>query len=129
VPDPAAASGRQRGGEPVEDRRRRELGIVIAVTETFVPEGAPTVAPARPDPTLDDGDHERMSHIVLEGFKLRKGRFVPAGTNVVEGMVTGTPVRALCGKVWVPGRDPTRYPLCPTCREIALARGWRLPAS
>jgi Protein of unknown function (DUF3039) len=33
-------------------------------------------------------------------------------------MVTGTPVVALCGKVWVPSRDPKRYPVCPTCKEI-----------
>ena len=33
-------------------------------------------------------------------------------------MVTGTPVTALCGKVWVPSRDPKRYPVCPTCKEI-----------
>ncbi len=30
----------------------------------------------------------------------------------------GTPVTALCGKVWVPSRDPQRYPVCPTCKEI-----------
>jgi hypothetical protein len=30
--------------------------------------------------------------------------------------------------VWVPRRDPNRYQLCPTCREIAEANGWRLPA-
>lgn len=89
---------------------------------------SPTLAPARPEPVLDDSDRERMAHIVLEGFMPQDGDFVPAGTNVVEGMVTGTPVRALCGKVWVPGRDPKRYQLCPTCREIAEGRGWRVPA-
>ena len=25
---------------------------------------------------------------------------------------------ALCGKVWVPGRDPNKFPVCPTCKEI-----------
>ncbi len=84
-------------------------------------------APARADPALD-GDHERMSHIVLEGFKPEKGEFLPAGTSVVESLVTGAPVRALCGKVWVPSRDPKRYPLCPTCREIAARQGWKVPA-
>ncbi len=98
------------------------------------------LSPTTADPDLD-GEHERMSHIVLEGF--RPGgvggdgaaagdggsTFVPAGPTVVESMVNGTAVRALCGKVWVPGRDPRRFPLCPTCREIAEARGWRIPAS
>jgi hypothetical protein len=86
-----------------------------------------TLAPTRVDPELD-GDHERMSHIVLEGFKPDKGDFVSAGPSVVEGMVNGTAVKALCGKIWVPGRNPKRYALCPTCREIAEARGWKVPA-
>ena len=32
--------------------------------------------------------------------------------------VTGTPVIALCGKVWVPSRDPERFPVCPECKDI-----------
>ena len=75
-----------------------------------------------------DGGHERMAHIVLEGYKPDSGDFVSAGPSVVEGMVNATPVRALCGKTWVPGRDPRRYPLCPTCKEIAEGMGWRIPA-
>ncbi|MDA8058209.1 MAG: DUF3039 domain-containing protein [Actinomycetota bacterium] len=86
-----------------------------------------TLAPTRSEPQLD-GDHERMSHIVLEGFTPDGGDFVSAGPTVVEGIVNGTAVRALCGKVWVPGRDPKRYPLCPTCKEIAERQGWKLPA-
>jgi hypothetical protein len=99
------------------------------VPATLEPGSTTVVAPAQPEAVVDEGDHERMTHIVLEGFKVRRGRrFLSTGTNVVEGMVNGTPVRALCGKTWVPGRDPGRYPLCPTCREIAEARGWKLPA-
>ena len=33
-------------------------------------------------------------------------------------MINGTPVVALCGKVWVPSRDPERFPTCPECKEI-----------
>jgi len=33
-------------------------------------------------------------------------------------MVMGTPVIALCGKVWVPSRAPERFPVCPECEEI-----------
>ncbi|HLI15653.1 MAG TPA: DUF3039 domain-containing protein [Acidimicrobiales bacterium] len=76
-----------------------------------------------------DGDHERLTHIVLEGFQRDEGAFIPAGPTVVEGIVNGTAVRALCGKVWVPRHDPKRYPLCPTCREIAEGYGWRVPAT
>jgi DUF3039 family protein len=89
----------------------------------------PVVAPGRTDPAIDEGDHERMSHIVLEGFTPKEGEYVSAGPSVVEGIVNGTAVRALCGKVWVPGRDPKRYPLCPTCKEVAEGMGWKLPAT
>jgi Protein of unknown function (DUF3039) len=86
-----------------------------------------TLAPARPDPELDDGDHDRMAHIVLEGYTPKGGDFVSTGPSVVEGMVNRTAVRALCGKEWVPGRDPGRYGLCPTCKEIAQSMGWKVP--
>jgi hypothetical protein len=67
--------------------------------------GAQTVEDVRTRPTLDDGDHERFSH------------YVPKA-KLTEALVTGTPVTALCGKVWVPSRDPKRYPVCPTCKEL-----------
>jgi hypothetical protein len=79
--------------------------------------------------TLDDGDHERFTHIVLEGYTPKKGDFVPIDNSVVDAMVNATPVRALCGKVWVPGRDPAKYPVCPTCKEIAESLGWSLPGA
>jgi len=83
-------------------------------------------------PELDEGDHDRMAHIVLEGYTptkgRKKGKFVSAGPSVVEGIVNRTAVRALCGKEWVPGRDPKRYGLCPTCKEIAQSMGWKIPA-
>lgn len=85
------------------------------------------IAPVNVDPELD-GDHERMAHIVLEGVKFGEDDFVSVGPSVVEGMVNGTAVKALCGKIWVPGRDPKKYPLCPTCKEIAESQGWKVPA-
>lgn len=54
---------------------------------------------------LEPGDHERFSHYVKK-------------EKIVESAVMGTPVIALCGKVWVPGRDPQKFPICPTCKEI-----------
>ena len=54
---------------------------------------------------LEPGDHERFSHYVRK-------------EKIVESAVMGIPVRALCGKVWVPGRDPEKFPICPTCKEI-----------
>jgi hypothetical protein len=63
----------------------------------------------REQPKLADGDSERFAHIV-------RGR-----DKVTEAYVLGKPVVALCGKRWVPTRDPKRYPVCPTCKEIAAA--------
>lgn len=58
------------------------------------------------DETSDEtGDHDRFAHYV------RKDK-------IVESAVTGVPVRALCGKVWVPGRDPSKFPICPDCQKI-----------
>ncbi len=99
--------------------RRASLCEMSAVSET-------ALAPPKP---LLDGDHERMAHIVLEGVSTDDGEFVSAGPTVVEGIVMGTPVRALCGKIWVPGRDPKKYPLCHTCKEIAEQMGWAVPAT
>lgn len=84
---------------------------------------------AETTPVLEDGDHDRFTHLVLEGFTPESGEFVSVENSVVDAMVNATPVRALCGKVWVPGRDPSRYPVCPTCREVAAALGWDLPAT
>ena len=42
-------------------------------------------------------------------------------TSVTEGYVLGTPVLAICGKLFIPSRDPEKFPLCPICKEIAEA--------
>ena len=76
---------------------------------------------------VEPDDHERFSHIVLEGYGQSDDEFVKLGPSVMEGIVYGTPVTALCGKVWVPNRDPNRYPLCPTCKEVVDRNGWPLP--
>jgi hypothetical protein len=54
---------------------------------------------------LEDGDHERFAHYVQKD-------------KILESALTGKPVRALCGKVWVPGRDPEKFPVCPDCKKI-----------
>ena len=59
----------------------------------------------KPDLSHGDGDHERFAHYVQK-------------EKILESAVTGTPVVALCGKVWVPSRDPNRYPVCPDCKRI-----------
>ena len=53
----------------------------------------------------EPGDHERFSHYVKK-------------EQILESAITGKPVKALCGKMWTPNRDPEKFPVCPTCREI-----------
>jgi hypothetical protein len=55
--------------------------------------------------TTDDGDHERFAHYADRD-------------KITEAMISGTPVIALCGKVWVPSRDPKKYPVCPECKRL-----------
>ena len=98
------------------------LGRVLLVgsTETDIRVNSASVT--------DDGDHDRFTHIVLEGYTPKDGEFVALENSVVDAMVNATPVRALCGKVWVPNSDPRNSPICPTCREIAESLGWSVPA-
>lgn len=53
----------------------------------------------------EPGDHERFSHYVKKD-------------KVVESAVTGKAITALCGKKWIPSRDPQKFPICPTCKEL-----------
>lgn len=36
----------------------------------------------------------------------------------MEALIEGIPIMALCGKIWVPSKDPSKYPVCPECAEI-----------
>jgi hypothetical protein len=38
--------------------------------------------------------------------------------SVTEGYVLGTPVIAICGKIFIPSRNPERLRVCPICKEI-----------
>ncbi len=53
----------------------------------------------------EGGDHDRFSHWARK-------------SDITAAHVHGTPVIALCGKVWVPSRDPKKYPVCPDCQRI-----------
>lgn len=64
-----------------------------------------TVLDQRSESLLDEGDHERFAHYVNK-------------TDMTRSAVTGTPVRALCGKKWVPTRNPESFPVCPDCKNI-----------
>ncbi|RSX50226.1 hypothetical protein D2E23_1774 [Bifidobacterium callimiconis] len=53
----------------------------------------------------DDGDADRFAHYVSK-------------ERMAESRLTGRPVVALCGKVWVPKHNPSDYPVCPDCKRI-----------
>ena len=74
--------------------------------ETGTDERASTTTITRPEPRIaEPGDNERFAHYVRK-------------EKILEAAVSGKPVIALCGKVWVPNRDPERFPVCPACKEI-----------
>jgi hypothetical protein len=59
----------------------------------------------RTDERLQPGDHERLAHIIRKSDQMR-------------AYIYGEEVTALCGKRWVPTRDPDRFPVCPECRSM-----------
>jgi hypothetical protein len=67
--------------------------------------GTDVLPEERTDHRVDEGDHDRFAHYVDR-------------SKLTEAHVLGTPVIALCGKVWVPSRDPTRFPVCPECKRL-----------
>lgn len=59
---------------------------------------------ATTDPELEE-DEPKIAHIVKKDDQMR-------------GYIEGTPIMALCGKVWVPSRDPNPLPVCEECKDI-----------
>lgn len=62
----------------------------------------------KPDTQTTDGDGEERD---------RQKHYVPHA-ELEAAIFSGRPARALCGKLWVPSRDPDKYPLCKTCKKI-----------
>jgi hypothetical protein len=79
----------------------------VSETEVLPDQGTRVREDTKPDLSHGggDGDHDRFKHYVDK-------------RKLVDSMVTGTPIVAICGKVWVPSRNPDRYPVCPACAEI-----------
>lgn len=71
------------------------------VTDTSID----TTTDVRIDPKLGDGDHDKFAHYVNKN-------------EIVESAVSGKQVIALCGKKWIPNRDPSAFPVCPSCKAI-----------
>jgi hypothetical protein len=101
---------------PTDGRATRHT--LVAMSEPQIPLDDPLAPQAQPSTSTavlereqveeqlqEPGDHERFSHYVRK-------------EKILESALSGEPVVALCGKVWVPGRDPKKFPVCPTCKEI-----------
>jgi hypothetical protein len=54
---------------------------------------------------VENGDHDLFAHYT----KL---------ADAIESYKTGMAVISLCGKEWVPSRDPDSFPTCGTCVSI-----------
>ena len=54
---------------------------------------------------LDDEGNEIFAHYAEK-------------VSITAGYVMGTPVQAICGKVFVPSKNPEKLKVCPTCKEI-----------
>jgi hypothetical protein len=91
----------------------RTFGALVAARASVDVRPAPTLpsidTEERTTPSTGDGDHDRFTHYVARRELERYRR-------------TGRPVTALCGKRWRPDGDPSRYPMCATCSEIAAER-------
>jgi hypothetical protein len=84
--------------------------LVSMSTPTFEPQAEPdrggsTLVKEETDYRYDPGDSERFAHYADRD-------------EIMEASVFGTPITALCGKVWVPSRDPGRFPVCQQCKDI-----------
>lgn len=53
----------------------------------------------------ENGDHDLFAHYAKK-------------TDIERAVFDGAVIKALCGKEWTPNRDFTKFPVCPTCKEI-----------
>jgi hypothetical protein len=58
---------------------------------------------------------------VIDNFKEKKFAHYAEKTSVTKGYILGTPVLALCGKLFIPSRDPEKFTICPICKDISEA--------
>lgn len=73
------------------------------MSDTSVLEHVETNTTTQPGNGDGDGDHERFAHYVHKA-------------DLERATFTGVPATALCGKKWLPTKDPSRFPVCPDCK-------------
>ncbi len=73
----------------------------------------------RPDVDIDvDIDEVTETGEPTRAHIVKVGPGEKAAAKILEARVTGTPIEALCGYVWVPSRDPKRLPMCEECKNV-----------
>jgi len=58
-----------------------------------------------------------------EGEEQPDAAHIVTQEDLIHSQITGEAIRALCGKMWVPRRNPDDYPLCQACLEVFNASG------
>lgn len=56
-------------------------------------------------PAMENDHGARIAHYALK-------------EDITRAFITGDKIAALCGKVWVPARDPNLFPICNKCEQI-----------
>lgn len=77
----------------------------------------PGSGPSGPGSSTDTLEREELREEVEPGDRERFAHYVRK-EKIMESALSGEPVIALCGKVWTPGRDPQKFPVCPECKDI-----------
>lgn len=65
-------------------------------------------------PSLDQAPVE----VLTEDEEAPDAAHIVTQADLIHSQVTGEAIKALCGKMWVPKRNPDNYPLCQACTEI-----------
>jgi hypothetical protein len=63
------------------------------------------------DSYTEPGDQDKFSHYSKKD-------------DIAKAYIDGVPIIALCGKVWIPTRDPEKFPVCPQCKDIFDNTKW-----
>lgn len=58
-----------------------------------------------------------------EGDESPDAAHIVTQQDLMHSQITGQAIRALCGKMWVPKRNPDDFPLCQACVDILNAAG------
>ena len=54
----------------------------------------------------------------VEGDDAPDAAHIVTQKDLIHSQLTGEAIRALCGKMWVPKRNPDDFPMCQACMEI-----------